>query len=342
MKTIAKSFRAFVARTSVKLRNFRWSFHGSKVSKTARASRGAAGLGAYRHEDRQRAGVGRLPVRFIGNPLERVRSCALGVERGILASRQKKVISAIMKGSCAAFFCAFIFTSSGCGGGDSSAAESAPTAPAPAAKPSILIEAYGDSTMRGLQTPDWATVLFSPTSVTQDRLRSTYGAKADITVSNEAVNGRRAIDLVNGTDGKHLPWAQTAANSRASIVIFNYAINDATGQFPVSSSDYRATLIFLITEAKKYGKVPVLEEPNPICSSATASAKLDSFVAVMRDVATAQGVSLIQQYDIIKSIPDWQTKYGADCIHPLLEIYQGKAQRQADVVVATAGTMLNQ
>lgn len=206
--------------------------------------------------------------------------------------------------------------------------------------PAFVIEAYGDSTMRGLQTADWSTVLFSPTSVTQDQLRAQYGTRADITVSNQAVNGRRAVDLVNGTDGTHLPWVQTAANSHARIVLFNYAINDATGQFPVTADDYRAALTLLITEARKDGKVPVLEEPNPICSSTAASATLDKFVAVMRDVAAAQGVTLIQQYDAIKSITGWQAKYGPDCVHPLLEIYQGKAARQADAIAALVGPML--
>lgn len=340
MKTITKLFRALVARTSVKLRNFRWSFHGSKISKTARAPRGAAERGAYRHEDRQRAGVGQLPVRFIGNALERFRACTLGVERGLLVSSQKTVISAIMKGSCAAFFCAFIFTSSGCGGGDSPAAESASTAPAPAAKRSILIEAYGDSTMRGLQTPDWTAVLFSPTSVTQDQLRATYGARADITVSNEAVNGTRAVDLVSGTDGKHLPWVQTAANSRAQIVIFNYGINDATATNTEPIDQYRAALVTLVSEARKDGKVAVLEEPNPICKSAAASATLDAYVGVMRDVASSLQVPLIAQYDVIKAIPNWQAGYGADCIHPLLAIYQEKAARQAEALAALVGRLI--
>lgn len=204
----------------------------------------------------------------------------------------------------------------------------------------ILVEAYGDSTMRGLQSADWSTVLFSPTSATQDRLRAQYGTRAYITVSNEAVNGMRAVDLINGTDGKHVPWVQTAANSQARIVIFNYAINDATGPKSEGAEQYRAALTSLITEARKDGKVAVLEEPNPVCSSATASAALDSYVTVMREVAAAQQVPLIQQYDVIKSIPNWQARYGSDCIHPLLEIYHGKAARQADAMTALVGQML--
>ncbi|CBJ38349.1 exported protein of unknown function [Ralstonia solanacearum CMR15] len=246
-----------------------------------------------------------------------------------------------MKGLISGIAGAFLMTCTGCGGGsDGGAQQSTDSTSVTAPKATILIEAYGDSTMRGLQTADWSTVLFSPTSVTQDRLRAQYGTRADITVSNQAVNGRRAVDLVNGTDGLHLPWVQTAANSHARVVLFNYAINDATGQFPVTADDYRASLTFLITEARKDGKTPVLEEPNPICSSTAASATLDNFVAVMRDVAAAQGVPLIQQYDVIKSIPGWQAKYGSDCIHPLLEIYQGKATRQADALAALVGPML--
>ncbi|QMV32426.1 hypothetical protein 8G_00032 [Ralstonia phage Hyacinthe] len=263
-------------------------------------------------------------------------------EAGIIAILKNKAARENMaKGIAASFLGMLVMVCSGCGGGGDGTTSTASTEPAqPVVLQAFVIEAYGDSTMRGLQTTDWTTVLFSPTSVTQDRLRAQYGARADITVSNQAVNGRRAVDLVNGTDGLHLPWVQTAANSHARIVLFNYAINDATGQFPVTADDYRASLTFLITEARKDGKVPVLEEPNPICSSTAASAILDNFVAVMRDVAASQGVTLIQQYDVIKSIPSWQSKYGPDCIHPLLEIYQGKAARQADTITALVGQML--
>ena len=193
--------------------------------------------------------------------------------------------------------------------------------------------------MRGLQTADWSTVLFSPTSVTQNRLQVQFGSRADITVNNEAVNGTRAESLVSGTDGKHLPWPQTAANSTAKIVIFNYAINDSTDTSE-TVDQYRSALTLLVTEAKKDGKTPVLEEPNPICSTPENSARLDSFVGAMRDVAAAHAVTLIQQYDAIKGIPNWQSKYAADCIHPLLEIYQGKAARQADAITAVVGQML--
>lgn len=194
--------------------------------------------------------------------------------------------------------------------------------------------------MRGLQTPDWSTVLFSPPAFSQDQLRAKYADKADITVSGEGVNGTRAVDLVNGTDGKHLPWVQTAANSTAKIVLFNYAINDASAVNAEPIDQYRAALTLLVTEAKKDGKVPVLEEPNPICTA--GSAALESYVAVMREVAATQGVTLIPQYDIIKAIPGWQSMYAADCIHPLLDIYKGKAQRQADGLSDIVGRMLNQ
>ncbi len=260
-------------------------------------------------------------------------------EAGIISAiKNKMTAERMVKAIAIPFLMVLVIGISGCGGGEAVPATETVSAPAP--KPTILIEAYGDSTMRGLQTLDWMTVLFAPTSVTQDRLRAQYGARADITVSNEGANGRRALDLINGTDGMHLPWAQTAANSHARIVLFNYAINDATGQFPVTIDDYRASLTFLITEARKDGKVPVMEEPNPICSTTAASATLDSFVTVMRDVAAAQGVTLIRQYDVIKSIPGWQAKYGPDCVHPLLEIYQGKAMRQADALAALVGPML--
>lgn len=168
-------------------------------------------------------------------------------------------------------------------------------------------------------------------------LRAQYGTKLDITVANEGVPGSISLQLVNGTDGKHLPWVQTAANSRAQIVIFNFAINDSNFRIGETRQEYRDALNALITGARANGKVPVLEEPNPICRSQQDSDNLGDWVANMRDVAATAGVTLISQYDAIKAMPNWQAML-ADCVHPTEALYRIKGERQAEVI----GTLLNQ
>lgn len=144
---------------------------------------------------------------------------------------------------------------------------------------------------------------------------------AGITVSNEGVGGAQASDLLNGTDGKHLPWVQTLANTTANIVVVNFALNDAVKSTPTA---YKATMTEMVADARSAGKTIVFDEPNPVCNAYAAT--VDNFVIAMRQVAQENNVPLIPQYDVIRQSQGWQASF-PDCVHPNDAMYQEKGQR---------------
>lgn len=219
----------------------------------------------------------------------------------------------------------------GCGGGDGgTGVQPSPQVAKPPAKTTVLIEAYGDSTMRGTQ-PDGSVVPNPAPAVMQAALQQNYDDRYTITVSNQGVPGTISLQLLNGSDGQHLPWAQTLANSAANIMLWNFGINDSNYRIGETHAEYRNAMTTFVRTAKAAGKIPVLEEPNPICRSTQDSANLDDFVAIMRDIAATEGATLITQYDAIKAMPNWQAML-VDCVHPNQALYTIKGQREANVV----------
>ncbi|KLU27800.1 hypothetical protein EOS_02475 [Caballeronia mineralivorans PML1(12)] len=82
---------------------------------------------------------------------------------------------------------------------------------------------------------------------------------------------------------------------------------------------------------KAAGKIPVLEEPNPMCAPAVVN--MPAYKGPMAKLAAQRGVLLIKQYDYILSLPNWQSML-FDCIHPTAAMYAIKAQREADQISA--------
>ncbi|WP_436221486.1 SGNH/GDSL hydrolase family protein [Cupriavidus necator] len=187
------------------------------------------------------------------------------------------------------------------------------------------IDVYGDSTTFGQSRPSPQCPLTrvarpAPTVLQSELARS---ARAEVVVSNQGVPAMRATDLLAGTDGVHPPWAQMAPTSKAHVVVFNYAINDAWRD---TLTDYRLHLEGLVAVARANGMIPVLEEPNPVCNQ--LGPRLDRFVDTLRAVAAEQKVPLIAHYDAIKTIPNWQAMV-PDCIHPNQSLYEIKGRQMA-------------
>jgi lysophospholipase L1-like esterase len=114
-------------------------------------------------------------------------------------------------------------------------------------------------------------------------------------------------------------------------VIENFGINDA--YLPVE--DYRANLREFVDTVRASGKLPVLEEPNPVCSG---HENLDRLVAILNEVAREKAVPLVQQYAAIKALPDWQAML-PDCVHPGDALYAVKAAREAAVLAQVIRTL---
>lgn len=144
-------------------------------------------------------------------------------------------------------------------------------------------------------------------------------------MSNQGVAGTILANLITGTDGKHLPWQQQMASSKAQVVVLNHGLNDAKNGIGESTEEYRVLLGQFVTMARWSGKIPVFDEPNPSCDPLRA--KLPEYVAVMQDVAKSMQVPIALQYAPISAMPNWQSYVAKGCVHPNTALYAIKAER---------------
>jgi lysophospholipase L1-like esterase len=210
-----------------------------------------------------------------------------------------------------------------CGGGSEPPAASASLA-ASHLQAAVIIDAEGDSTMYGLETVDGRFVQASspPPVLVQTRLRELFGPA--VTVNGYGSPGANLRFELRGTDNYATPLRARLALSRAQIVIENFGINDA--YLPIE--EYRNNLREFVDTVRAGGKLPVLEEPNPVC---TGHENLDALVGILNEVAREKAVPLVKQYDAIKALPDWQAML-PDCVHPGDALYAVKAAREAEVL----------
>lgn len=186
-----------------------------------------------------------------------------------------------------------------------------------------IIEYHGDSTVWGWQSNTNAVRVATPAP-------SAFAAElpAYHTVRNLGVNGATACDLLDGY-GYAQPWAAHMADSDATVVIINHAINDAVHEERrYSPSEYRRCLTRLVDIAKDEGKIVILETPNPIEDDGGAA--IGDFVAEMRTIATQEGVNLIDQYDHLQQQPWVDMVITPDGLHPTQEIYIEKGRFAAE------------
>lgn len=235
----------------------------------------------------------------------------------------------IMKGFAASLAGMFLIACAGCGGGGGGGSAPASQS-APMTKKAVTIDAEGDSTYYGTQVINGETLrtAANPPALLQQK----FGANA--TVINSAKGGADVTQALFGIAPRYTDTLTTrlAANG-AQLVISNFAINDS---IRLSQEDYRNGLISWVNAVRNMGRTPILEEPNPTCAPNVT--RLDEYVTILRDVAAQQSVTLITQYDYIKSLPNWQGML-SDCIHPLDPLYAIKAQREYDVLAPVVAKM---
>jgi lysophospholipase L1-like esterase len=233
--------------------------------------------------------------------------------------------------TCAAAVLALL---AGCGGGSSqtqpAAASQAASSPAssplvaPTIAADIVIDAEGDSTMYGLETVGGQFVQSAHPvpALVQAQLRMWFGP--NVTVNANGSSGANLNFELQGTNNYSTPLSSRLAASRARIVIENFGINDAY----LPPETYRANLIQFVDTVRAGGKLPVLEEPNPVC---VGHEELDQLVSILNQVAIDKAVPLVKQYDAVKALPNWQAML-TDCVHPNDALYAFKAGREAEVL----------
>jgi lysophospholipase L1-like esterase len=211
----------------------------------------------------------------------------------------------------------------GCGGGGEPLAAVSTQAAAPL-QSAIAIDAEGDSTMFGLETVNGQFVQSAspPPVLVQARLRALFGP--GLAVNGYGSPGANLRVELRGTDNYTTSLKQRLAASRARIVIENFGINDAF----LPADEYRRNLAEFVDTVRASGKLPVLEEPNPVC---VGHETLDQLVAILNQVAREKAVPLVRQYDAIKALPNWQSLL-TDCVHPGDELYAVKAARESEVL----------
>jgi lysophospholipase L1-like esterase len=170
----------------------------------------------------------------------------------------------------------------------------------------------------------------------QAMLQQEFG---DVTVENRSVSATTLRDALTGANGYGAPLAAYLATSNASWVLENYGINDLRTETPDS---YRALLVQFIETVRATGKIPVLEEPNPLCHPATAPQNIEetdangqtmaAYVDVIDEVAAQYGIPLVRQYKPILALPNWCALISDGWAHPSPQLYQIKAANEAAVL----------
>lgn len=249
---------------------------------------------------------------------------------------------------------ALVCALSACGGGGDGSAQTQPvtavttasapvqvvpsaqaaSAPAPASTPvsaskAALIEVNGDDSMFGVTSIGYGTPTITQQSEPADSqalLRAQFGD--GVTIINHAEGGRAStlVNMMAGVDGGGPPFAERVKTSKADIVLVNHAVNDDLSQ---SLGPYTDALVAWVQAVRAAGKIPVLEEPNPVCDSGHPN--LQNYVSTMDNIAAAYNVPLVKQFDYLQTIPNYCSHLSGG-LYPDDAIYAIKAQREAAVL----------
>lgn len=156
------------------------------------------------------------------------------------------------------------------------------------------------------------------------KMNSRFGAQA--TIANKGISQTCAIHLLNG-DATTPKWADRVRESKATIVTFNYGMN----QCDRTAEQYLGDLQQLVDITLAAGKQPVLIEPNP--STKPEKVILDQYVGAMNLAAEQRKVPIIQHFKIWKQLPNWEGML-SDGIHPNAMGYELKGTIEYQVLEA--------
>lgn len=210
-----------------------------------------------------------------------------------------------------------------------------------AAGNTVVIDCFGDSTYYGLKIGGGRVDTPAPTML-QTILQSYYG-NVNITVNNRGISGNQTTNALR-------TFENDIKNSIASIVYINYGLNDLTGANPTGASDpkinaeqYRQNLRRMVTVARKYNKVVILDSPNVQLANHGGGdfqfrmEGTQQFSNTMKQVATELNVPFInQQYLTHKYLQGALNVPVAfpDGLHPSQEVYLQKGINMALPIVS--------
>jgi hypothetical protein len=180
--------------------------------------------------------------------------------------------------------------------------------------------------MFGASPPFYTFNALSEPADTQTLLQAQFGNTVMIDNRAEGGTASSLLNMMNGVDGGGPPFAERVKSSKAQIVLDAHAVNDDLYQ---SLGPYTDALIAWVLAVRAAGKVPVLEEPGPVCDD--QHPYLANYASVMDGVAQQYNVPIVMQYNYLQSIPNLCSHY-AGGIYPDNFIFQVKAQRQAAVL----------
>lgn len=230
------------------------------------------------------------------------------------------VLSTAMLAACGGGGSSSPTASTGTAQNASNASQAIPTTAA--SNVTQVIEYYGDSTIWGMMTGTESVRVARPAP---DVFAGQLPAAARYEVRNEGVSRTTACQLLNGTDGQHLPWVDQMRASAAKFVIINHAINDQRADIGAPVPAYRDCLTNLARQARQRGKIVIFETPNPTDQS---GAGLEDYVSAMKAVAAAENVPVIDQYQYLLQRLNGQDvrTLMPDGVHPSDSTYVLKGQ----------------
>lgn len=254
-----------------------------------------------------------------------------------MGSFMKRAMSMFVAAIAATFLAA-------CGGGgdgsngsgstasSSSGSQSTPTpAPTPVQpKKTVTVDMEGDSTIFGLEYANGAISQTSknPPALVQAILIDKFGSVAQTVVQNNGVSGTHISQRINGILPYRERLSDSLVSSAAQIVLGNWAINDRLESSNESPAEFQNYVMQFVMQVRAAGKIPVLEEPNPV----VGAVDLTPYVTAIDNVAQQMNVPLVTQYNYILSLPNWKSML-TDGIHPNDDLYALKAYREATVIV---------
>lgn len=206
---------------------------------------------------------------------------------------------------------------------------------APAAPTPVVIEIHGDDALYGAAPPMFIFNPQSEPSDTQSILRDQLSDSA-ITVDNLAEGGTAStvVNMIAGVDGGGPPFAQRMATSKAQIVLDGHGVEDDLNQ---SLGPYADALVAFVQDVLAAGKVPVLEEPGPVCDDQHPN--LQNYVGVMDSIAAQYGVPIVKQYNELLAIPNYCSHLTSG-LYPDDYVLAQRAQREAAVLQPIVQTLM--
>lgn len=176
----------------------------------------------------------------------------------------------------------------------------------------------------------------------QANLQARFGN--GVTVTTNAVGGTTLQQALIGNSALY-PESLVqvlAAHGEYKVVLENYGINDRATTTPAY---FEQELLQFIASVEGAGRVPVLEEPNPLCNPAYPPSENVEFpgdaqgdpvilpyVQAVDDVASQTGVALVKTYYLDKALPNWCAMLSDGVVHPGPELTKIEAQNRAAVI----------